>query len=593
MPEMLDTAGQDWRTVGARRLVVAGLVGAALFILALPAAAVCPGNEFVVNTTTAGQQYGAAIAMEANGNFVIVWQSQDQDGDGVGIFAQRFDATCTPLGPQFQVNTVVTAHQISPAVAMDAVGNFVVVWETWPEFYPCNCGIFAQRYDADGTPLGTEFQVSDGGTAAIAMDADGDFVVIWQGHDVDVYPYSRGIFAQRFDANGTPQGGPFRVNTFTTGTQETPAIAMDSDGDFVIVWASEAQDGDGYGVFGQRYAANGTARGSEFQVNTFTAGDQRWYPTVAMDADGDFVVAWSSELQDGDSMGVFAQQFDANGSRQGSEFQVNTSTAGSQWVGAVAIEPGGDFIVVWDTAVNGVFAQRFRADGASEGNEFQGDLSPWSGFGQLFDSSIAVDAEGNFVALWTGLWNEPLRIDAFGRGFASNSSEAEFRGRVRNVNKEAVDGARVTAFQGGNPVGSRLADQLGRYSFPVSAGTFDLVASKTGYLDTTKTGMTIVTGETRADIDFKLFRPSTFEGTVREKGTGLPLEGALVEAIKDGVVVASATTWSTGAYALVVKRGKYTLRVALAGYSVRKKRDQRIGDGATKTGVNFALAPLP
>jgi uncharacterized membrane protein len=34
-------------------------------------------------------------------------------------------------GAEFQVNTYTTDHQTSPAVAADAAGNFVVVWESF------------------------------------------------------------------------------------------------------------------------------------------------------------------------------------------------------------------------------------------------------------------------------------------------------------------------------------------------------------------------------------------------------------------------------------------------------------------------------
>src|SRR5687767_537339 len=79
-------------------------------------------------------------------------------------------------------------------------------------------------------------------------------------------------------------GGEFPVNTFTTSDQSSSAIAADADGDFVVVWQSYAQDGSNFGIYAQRYDAAGAARGAEFRVNTFTTGSQR-FPAVAMDAD--------------------------------------------------------------------------------------------------------------------------------------------------------------------------------------------------------------------------------------------------------------------------------------------------------------------
>jgi hypothetical protein len=75
-----------------------------------------------------------------------------------------------------------------------------------------------------------------------------------------------------------------------------------------VVWQSITQDLSGYGVFGQRYASNGTAQGAEFQVNTYTTSYQGF--AVASHITGsDFVVVWHSSDQDGSDTGIFGQRF--------------------------------------------------------------------------------------------------------------------------------------------------------------------------------------------------------------------------------------------------------------------------------------------
>ena len=91
--------------------------------------------------------------------------------------------------------------------------------------------------------------------------------------------------------SATPLGSEFRVNAFTTSSQFDTTVGMDADGDFVVAWHSYGQDGSSRGVYAQRYNAAGVAQASEFRVNTYTTGGQN-YPTVAMDADGDDVPAW-------------------------------------------------------------------------------------------------------------------------------------------------------------------------------------------------------------------------------------------------------------------------------------------------------------
>jgi hypothetical protein len=65
-----------------------------------------------------------------------------------------------------------------------------------------------------------------------------------------------GIFGQRFDGGGVPQGGEFQVNSFTTYYQEHPTVGVTGSDTFVVAWDSDDQDGSFDGVFGQRFASS-------------------------------------------------------------------------------------------------------------------------------------------------------------------------------------------------------------------------------------------------------------------------------------------------------------------------------------------------
>ena len=95
-------------------------------------------------------------------------------------------------------------------------------------------------------------------------------------------------------------------------------MAIDSDGAFVVAWESDGQDGSNHAVFARRFNAVGSAQGSEFQVNAQTSGAQR-VPAVGIDADGDFAIAWtdSSGADGGAGYGIRARLFTAAG-RSGS-----------------------------------------------------------------------------------------------------------------------------------------------------------------------------------------------------------------------------------------------------------------------------------
>jgi hypothetical protein len=111
------------------------------------------GSEFQVNTYTTRNQQAPSVAADASGNFVVVWQSDGQDGSGSGVFGQRYDSAGRALGSEFRVNSFTTENQADPSVAADASGGFVVVWGH------DGIQIFGQPYDSAGDPLGSEFQV--------------------------------------------------------------------------------------------------------------------------------------------------------------------------------------------------------------------------------------------------------------------------------------------------------------------------------------------------------------------------------------------------------------------------------------------------
>src|SRR6185369_13282844 len=91
------------------------------------------------------------------------------------------------------------------------------------------------------------------------------------------------VYAKRYDASGAELavpagaapgvGNEFRVNETGSDNQTAASVAMDYDGDFVVAWQSQGQDGSGYGVYAKRFTSAGAAAaGNEFRVNDTIAG---------------------------------------------------------------------------------------------------------------------------------------------------------------------------------------------------------------------------------------------------------------------------------------------------------------------------------
>ena len=380
-------------------------------IRVIPVSVVPIGGETLVNTTTAnGQSIGAnvaqAVATDGSGNYVVVWTSNLQDGSAYGIYAQRFSADGTAQGAEFLVNTTTADNQNNPGVAMDLAGNFVVAWASNLQDGSGN-GVYAQRFNAAGVAQGGEFRVntttagSQSGPA-IAMSSSGAFVIAWTGGGQDP-DASSGIYAQRFNASGVAQGGEFRVNTYTLNTQQLTSVAMDAAGNFVVTWASDGQDGSNYGVYGQRFDASGSAQGAEFRVNT-TVVNSQLYHDVAMLPDGRFVVAYQSRNAD-NSFEVYMQRYATNGSTVGGETRVNTTTVSSaqQPIASVTADESGNITVVWNSAADGsgvgVVGRRFDWSGNALTGEFQ--VNSTTSGNQLYPE-VVCQPGGGFMVAWGG-----------------------------------------------------------------------------------------------------------------------------------------------------------------------------------------------
>jgi len=332
--------------------------------------------EFTVNTYTTGSQTQPVVGAGDAGQFVVVWTNTEaQDGNGFGIFGQRFNATNGRVGSEFQVNAVTTGNQQTPDVAVLPDGSFITVWRESRD--GSGTSITGRRFDANAIPLANNFTVNSGTVGdqilpAISADDDGSFVVTFAsyGGDDPADVSTAGVFARRFDSNGAPIGDDFQVNSYTTGSQTSPDVGMQPGGGFVVAWEDAGQF-ERRSILARLYDATGTAASDEVIIGA-DADYVRENPHVAVGGDGSFVVTWESAPQDGSSRGTFARRFSAAGTPLGEEFQVNSFTPGSQYNAAIADNGLDSVVVVWqsphDGSADGIFAQGFTTSSGPTGS---------------------------------------------------------------------------------------------------------------------------------------------------------------------------------------------------------------------------------
>ena len=326
---------------------------------------VANGATTQVNTT-AGSQSNVAMAALPDGGYILTWQNNDGDAtNGHDILAQRYDAGGNPVGPETQVNSTGPGNQTVPAISTLADGGYII---SWMGADADSNGIFAQRYDAGGSPVGGETLINDwtiGFQQAPQITGlpDGGYIVVYHS-DHDGANYG-GSFARRYDASGTPVGEEFQLNTHRINGQLYPKITVLEDGGFVTIWQSYTPDSNENNIHGQRYDAQGNRIGGEFVVNNNNTYDDQYAPDVAALNDGGYVVSWT----DADGQ-LYGRIYNAAGTAETAEFQLNAINGSQSNSRIIGLSDGG-FLVTWDRHDTTTYARRFDAGGNPIGNEIE------------------------------------------------------------------------------------------------------------------------------------------------------------------------------------------------------------------------------
>lgn len=398
-----------------------------------------PGSrEFQINSTTVNNQRRASVAAWPSGKFVTAWESDPEVVGRFGVYTQVFSEDLVPLDSELAVSPYHKGKRMSPIVITLDVARFLVLWNAENRDGD-GLGIIGRIFDDDGRSVGDEIILNLPLTrgkqahAHAAKVADNGFVVVWNGNGGDLD--DRGVFGRRFSADGVPQGDVFLVNSFTPGEQGNPRVAALGGDEFVVVWESaQSPDGDrSMEIHGQVFSGEGTPIGEIMMLNGYWEGEQR-YPDVAALGGERFVVAWSSQDQDGDGWGVFGCVRHTSGRTVRPDFQVNTNVEGSQWISRVVAFDDGAFLVFWmddnkDSSGFSVVGQGFRPDGSRCGDEFR--------FNQHEDSnqqirSVAALGGRNYLAVWDSVGQDGDGYGVFGRTGTLECATTESNGPFPN-----------------------------------------------------------------------------------------------------------------------------------------------------------------
>lgn len=379
------------------------------------------GSVFRVNLQPAGNQEKPQVLRLSNGGTLFAWEQRQADKPGVyvrlldanGKFATGDLLVNTPTWPSsitrstnwyvFSKNKwklrkykfrekILNVREQAGGVALGALpdGGAVVAYHAIrrAETNTCNVvtnevwtgtkyvtktplrkflltddwmhDVFIQRLDAGGRKIGPEVMVNqyvnyNQRNPAVAVLSDGRFIVAW----VSEFPVNAdwrhnfrvALYGRLFNAQGEPVGDEFSLAAGDDLLQANPSVAALPGGGFTVYCSQqEGTASRRWDVYAQSFGADGAATGPAFRVNDFTTGDQ-FGPRVAMQGDNQFVV-WTSVGQDGSREGVYGRLL-TGGALAGDEFRVNTTTAARQHHPSVVSDGQGRFLAVWSGFMGG------------------------------------------------------------------------------------------------------------------------------------------------------------------------------------------------------------------------------------------------
>ena len=257
---------------------------------------------------------------------------------------------------------------------------------------------------------------------SLARAASGQFVVSWTGPET-LRPYSAAVYVRPFYAGGTPRGAARKVDTVPKYSP-SPSVAMDADGDFVVAWIKQFSFNPGHNSFSfgttyvQRYSTAGVAQGKAEPVA----------------AANDYFIS---------TQPVTVEHFTSPPS--------------------VAMDESGDFVAAWSTyentlnclriggcklvgSVSSIYAASYNADGTAiqPATEVQHYATYGIGDGALSVSDVALPTNGEFELTTRHASYAPVQTQALTPSLISlgpsNTLEYQFSSAIIEATTVSKDG---------------------------------------------------------------------------------------------------------------------------------------------------------
>ncbi|MFN3533608.1 MAG: hypothetical protein ACK41Q_14065 [Candidatus Brocadia sp.] len=314
--------------------------------------------------TAPGQQSSLQIISDGAGGAIITWE--DARDSHFDIYAQRIDAHGNVLWAKDGIPVCVAAeNQNRPKVISDGAGGAIITWQDMRNGIG-NYDIYAQRIDANGSPQWTTngipicSEVNIQTSPCIATDGTGGAIIIWQ----DFRTNYADLYAQRINQNGETLWAKNGVLVCGfLGAQSAPIAVDDGTGGVIVAWQDFRKS---YAdIYAQRIDGSGNVLWEKSGVAVCTAQGHESFPVIVSNGAEGAIVAWV-DTRNGNN-DIFAQQVDGNGVVHWLDSGIPVCTAsGNQNYPAIISDKAGGAILAWWDMRSGefnIYAQRIDLAG--------------------------------------------------------------------------------------------------------------------------------------------------------------------------------------------------------------------------------------
>jgi hypothetical protein len=296
------------------------------------------------------------LAASPSGTFTAVWSQAPDPTQGLQeVVARTFGPTRRSSAETKLITASIPYHVILfPTLSPTTSGGWALFYsQSRPDGYR---QLFGSLFSPSGASLGARFRVSDPARSladvrAVASLSTGGYFVLAED---DLCPGCQfplhHLFARTLDASGEPTSPYFQVDTnpLRTAFSGVKSLSADASGTTVVVWEGEPQrfDPTQTAILIQRFSSTGQRFGGSFLV-TKPSSAKVLAPSIAVNPAGDFIVVWQYQLDPNTPRSLHARHFSKDAKPLGQEFVVEADSVADAIVPSIASDSRGNYAVAW------------------------------------------------------------------------------------------------------------------------------------------------------------------------------------------------------------------------------------------------------